>query len=84
MDGVGGNKRTCKGLFTEYANRINPPAPNGPDCAVALRYRQGIIAELMVNTASLGVSGSEAGILGDRTPGDMEVLASGKTYSGFT
>ena len=38
MGGVGGFKRTCKGLFTEFANQLPKLDPNNPAHAAALRF----------------------------------------------
>ena len=77
MGGVGGFKRTCKGLFTEFANQLPELDPNSPAHAADLRYRQGIIPDLMVDATSLNSSENVASTLGDRTLADMKTLAPG-------
>ena len=49
MGGVGGFKRTCKGPFTDFANQLPELDPNNPSHAAALRYRQDITPELMLD-----------------------------------
>ena len=39
MGGVGGFKRTCKGLFTGFVNQLPVLDPNNPAYSAALRYR---------------------------------------------
>ena len=53
MGGVGGFKRTCKGLFTGFANQLPELDPNSPAHAADQRYRQGIITDLMAGASSL-------------------------------
>ena len=65
MGGVGGFKRTCKGLFTEFVNQLPKPDPNGPAHAADLRYRQGIIPDLMLDATSINFSENVAKTLGD-------------------
>ena len=50
MGGVGGFKRTCKGLFTTFANQLPELDPNNLVYAAALRYRQGLTPCLMLDT----------------------------------
>ena len=38
MGGIGGHKRTCKGLFTESANRLPEPGLNHPAHAGVVRH----------------------------------------------
>ena len=38
MGGVGGFKKTCKGLFTEFANQLPKPDPKNTPHAADLRY----------------------------------------------
>ena len=40
MGGVGGYKRTCKGIFTEFANQPLELDPNNLAHAADLRFRQ--------------------------------------------
>ena len=51
MSGVGGFKRTCNGHFAEFANQLLELDPDSPAQAEALRYRQGIIPDLMLDAA---------------------------------
>ena len=44
MCGIGGFKRTCKGLFTEFTNQLSKLDPKNPCHAGVLRYRQGTFA----------------------------------------
>ena len=53
MGGVGGFKRTCKELFTEFANQLPELDPNSPAHAAALRYRQGAIPDVMLDATSM-------------------------------
>ena len=84
MGGVGGFKRTCKGLFTEVANRLPEPDPVSPAHAGVLHYRQGITPGLMFDATSIDLPEIGAKILGDRTLADMKAPASGATYSEST
>ena len=45
MGGVGGYRRTCKGLFTEICNLLPKLDPNNPVHAEDLRFRKGIIPD---------------------------------------
>ena len=79
MGGAGGFKRTCKGLFTDFANQLPELDPGNPAHAAALRFRQGIIHDLMmIDTRSMDSSENVAKTLGDRTLADMKTLAPGK------
>ena len=40
MSGVGGFKRTSKGLFTDFANQLPAPDPNSPAHASDLQFLQ--------------------------------------------
>ena len=51
MGGVGGFKRTCKGLFTEFVNQLPELDSNNPSNAAALQYRQEIIHDFMLDLA---------------------------------
>ena len=84
MGGVGGFKRTCKGLFTEFVNQLPELDPDSPAHAADLRYRQGITSGLMLDATSLNPSGNVAKMLGDRTLADMKTLAPGAAYSEST
>ena len=53
MGGVGGYKCTCKGPFTEFANRLPELNPDSTSDAEFLRYRQGIITDLMIDAKSI-------------------------------
>ena len=53
MGGVGGFNRTCKGLFTKFVNNLPELDPNSPTHTAALRFRQGIIPDLMIDTRSM-------------------------------
>ena len=57
MGGVGGFKRTCKGLFIGFVNQLPELDPNSPSHAADLRYRQGIIPDLMADATSLNPPG---------------------------
>ena len=83
MGGVSGFKHTYKGLFTEVANRLPELDPDGPAHAEALRYRQSIVADLMLDAASLDLSGSLAKTLGDGTPVDMKAFVPGDEAIGI-
>ena len=52
--------------------------------AGALRLRQGIIPDLMINTRPMGPSENLARALGDRTLVDMKAQAPGTSYSAST
>ena len=65
MGGVGGFKRTCQGLFTEFVNQLPELDPNSPAHAADLRYRQGIIPDLMSGAMSLNYSGNVVKILAE-------------------
>ena len=52
MGGVGGLKRTCKGLITEFVNQLPKLDPNKSAYAAALRYRLGIIPDLMLDATT--------------------------------
>ena len=56
MGGVGGFKRTCRGLFTEFANQLPELDPSNPAHAAAQQYRQGISPGLMLDTDLPGSS----------------------------
>ena len=56
MGGVGGFKRTCKGLFTKFVKQLTKLDPNNPAHAADLRYRLGIILGLMLDATSLNPS----------------------------
>ena len=79
MGCVGGFKRTCEGPFTGFANQLPELDPNSPAHATALRFRQGITPDLMIDTR-LGRSENLAKTLGDRTLADMKALAPGAAY----
>ena len=51
MGGVGGFKRTCKGLFTGFVNQLPELDPTSPAHSAALRFRQGIIPDHMIDTS---------------------------------
>ena len=84
MSGVGGFKRTCKGLFTELANRLPEPDPKSPAHAAALRCRQSITPDLVLDLAPIDLPENAAGTLGDRTLVDMKALTPWEAYSEFT
>ena len=84
MDGAGGFKRTCKGLFTEFANQLPELDPNNLANAVVLRFRQGAIPDLMIDTRSIDSPGNVVKALGDRTFADMRALAPGAAHSEST
>ena len=67
MGGVGGIKRTCKGLFTEFTKQLPELDPDSAVYTGVLRYRKGIIADLMLDAMSLGLSGIVAKTPGGRT-----------------
>ena len=46
-------KHTCKGLFTEFVSQLPELDPNNPAHVEALRFRQGIIPDLMIDTRSM-------------------------------
>ena len=46
-------KRTCYGLFTAVDSQLSELDPNGPADAEVLRYRQGIIPDLMIDATSI-------------------------------
>ena len=79
MGGVDGFKRAWKGLITEFANQLSELDPNSPAYAAAVRFRQGPIHDLMIDTRSMNPSEDVAQTLGDRTIADMETLAPGNT-----
>ena len=79
MHCVGGFKRTCKGLFTEFANQLPELDSTSPSHAAALRFRQGIILDLMIGTLSLDPSGNVAKTHEDRSLADMRALAPGES-----
>ena len=81
MGGVGGYKRICKGLFTEFANHLPKLDPKSPTYAEDLRFRQGIIPDLLLDVTSIDLPENVAKMLGDRTLADMKTLAPGKVYS---
>ena len=80
MGGGGGCKRTCTGLFTEFANQLNPLDPSVPADAKALRYRQRTTADLRIDATSIDLPGSKASTPGDRSLADMKALALGTKY----
>ena len=84
MDGVGGFKRTCRGLFTEFANQLPKLDPNNPAHAAALRYRQNIIPDLIFDLALIDLPENIAQPLGGRTLADMKTLAPGAAHSEST
>ena len=51
MGGVGGFKHAFKGLFTKFVNQLTKLDPDYPAHAADLRYRQGIIPDLMLDAA---------------------------------
>ena len=56
MWGVGGFKRICKGLFTEFTNQLPELDPGSSSINAhfeALRYRLGIIPGLMLDATSI-------------------------------
>ena len=71
MGGVGGFKRTRKGLFTEFANQLQELDLNNPAHAAARQYRQGTIADLMLGLASIDISKNAAKTPEERTLADM-------------
>ena len=81
MGGVGGYKRTCKGLFTEVLNHLPSLDPNSPTYAEDLRFRQGIIPDLLLDVTSIDLPENVAKMLGDCTLADMKTLAPGTVYS---
>ena len=60
MGGVGVAMRTCKGFFTDFANQLPELGPINPLHAAALRFRQGTIPGLIIDTQSLDPSGNVA------------------------
>eukprot|EP00614_Pseudopedinella_elastica_P000730 CAMPEP_0172594800 /NCGR_PEP_ID=MMETSP1068-20121228/14298_1 /TAXON_ID=35684 /ORGANISM="Pseudopedinella elastica, Strain CCMP716" /LENGTH=95 /DNA_ID=CAMNT_0013393031 /DNA_START=12 /DNA_END=296 /DNA_ORIENTATION=+ len=84
MGGVGGYRHTYKGLFTGFINQLPKLDPNSPAHAADLRYRQGIIPDLMLDATSIDLPENVAKMLGDRTLADMKTLVPGKAYSEFT
>ena len=52
MGGIGGLKRTGKGLITEFANQLSELDPGNSANAAAMRYRQGITPDPMPEAAS--------------------------------
>ena len=81
MMSAGGFKRACKGLFTGFANQLPELDPNSPAHASALRYRQGAIPDLMLDTALIYLPENVAKALGDRTHADMKALAREEAFS---
>ena len=51
--GAGGFKRTCMELLTGFVNQLPKPDPKNPAHSADLRYRQGIIPDLMHDATSL-------------------------------
>ena len=84
MGGVGGFKRTRQGLFTEFLNQLPELDPDNPAHAAALRYRQGVIPGLMLDTESIDLLGNVAKAHGGRALADMRALAPGIAYSEST
>ena len=84
MGGVGGPKRTCKGLITEFVNQLPKPEPYSPAHAADLLCRQGITPDLMLDATSLNPSENVSKILRDRTLADMKTLAPDTAYSEST
>ena len=81
MGDVGGYRHTCKGLFTEFANQLPKLDPSNPAYAEDLRYRQGVIPDLMLGATSIDLPENVAKILGGRTHADMKALAPGAAHS---
>ena len=54
--GVGGYKRTCKGLFAEVANRLPKLDPNSPADAGVLQYRRGIAPVIMIQIEATSIN----------------------------
>ena len=77
MGSVGGFKRNFKGLFTEIANQLPELDPNNPAHAASVRFRQGIIPDLMTKTRSMRPFENAAKTVGGRTLADMKTLALG-------
>ena len=84
MGGVGGYKRTCKGLFTEFVNQLPELDPNNLSHAAALRYQQGITPGLMLDATSIDLPEDLAKTTGGRTLADVKALAPRKAYSEST
>ena len=84
MGGVGGFKRNCKELFTEFVNQLPKLDPSNPALAADLRHRKGIIPDLMPDATSLNPSENVANMLGDRTLADMKALEPGEAHSKST
>ena len=81
MGGVGGFKRTCKGLFTGVANRLLELDPDKLAHAGVIRYRQGITPGLMHDATPVDLPEGFANTLGDHTHADIRALAPGETHS---
>ena len=84
MGGVGGFKKTCKGLFTEVVNQLPKLDPNSPANAADLQYRQSIIPDLMIDATSIDLPENAANMLGDRTLENMKALAPRTAHSEST
>mmetsp|Transcript_15749 Transcript_15749/g.36574 ORF Transcript_15749/g.36574 Transcript_15749/m.36574 type:complete len:98 (-) Transcript_15749:67-360(-) len=84
MGGVGCLKRTCKGLFTEFAKQLPELDPESPAHAGALWYQQGTIADFMLDAMSLDLSKVVAKTPGGHTLADMKALAPGTRNSEST
>ena len=72
MGGVGGFKYTCEGLFTGFADQLPELEPDNPPHAGALRCRQGVIPDLMLDAASIDLPLNVAKTLRGRNLADMK------------
>ena len=78
MGGAGGFKRTCKGLFADFANKPYPPDFNGSANSGALRHGSRTIAEITHDRRHVDRPLRESRkALGDLILGDMNALATG-------
>ena len=88
LDSSHGRRRRLQahlqGLITEFANQLEEFDPNSPAHAAALRFRQGIIPDLMIDTRSKNPSGDVAKTLEDCTLADMKALVPGAAHSEST
>ena len=70
-----------KWAFTEFVIQLPKLDPQNPANAADLRYKQGIIFDLMLDATSIDLPEDVAKMLGSRTLAEMKTLAPGTAHS---